>query len=328
MNDPNNLGWPHWIGLRQYCRTCPFEWDDHSPVTYQNWAPGEPNDYGDGEDCVELYLNEADRGTWNDHFCTDHNEYVCQIYTTTDHPKIQLDKMWPEGNCKAGWWKMGKACYRVFGSKHNNDPNPVDTKTWQEANSYCSQAWTGATLAILPNIHYQYFIGALVRNIGHNAWIGGLSTTSDLTFHWLDGTRMTYSFWKAGEPNNYDNNEDKVQVYSYSDNQFNSEDPGQWNDQWEGERHAFICSHKQDMSLKEEKPNPNCPDGWVAAPQMKNFCYKLVTTQDTNFDGAQTYCKGLEKSDGVPMSNLVSIEDIYEVCRFLQGSSLTSNYHF
>ena len=27
---------------------------------------------------------------------------------------------------------------------------------------------------------------------------------------------MTFSFWKAGEPNNWDDNEDKVQVYSYS----------------------------------------------------------------------------------------------------------------
>jgi len=71
-------------------------------------------------------------------------------------------------------------------------------------------------LAILPNIHYQYFIGGLIRNVGRNAWIGGLRTTSDLTFHWVDGTRMTFSFWKAGEPNNWDNNEDKVQVYSYS----------------------------------------------------------------------------------------------------------------
>ena len=126
-----------------------------------------------------------------------------------------MDKTWPEGNCRAGWWKMGKACYRVFGSAHSTDPNPVDSKTWQEANSYCAQSWTGATLAILPNIHYQYYIGALVRNIGRNAWIGGLRTTSDLTYHWLDGTRMTFSFWKAGEPNNWDNNEDKVQVYSY-----------------------------------------------------------------------------------------------------------------
>ena len=53
-------------------------------------------------------------------------------------------------------------------------------KTWQGANSYCAQSWTGATLAILPNIHYQYFIGGLVRNVGRNAWIGGLRTTSDL----------------------------------------------------------------------------------------------------------------------------------------------------
>ena len=114
--------------LRQYCRTCPFEWDDHSPVTYQNWNEGEPNNWGDGEDCVEMFVHDIYGGLWNDHFCTDQNEYICQIYTTTDHPKIELDKMWPEGECKAGWWKMGKACYRVFAAAHSSDPNPVDTQ--------------------------------------------------------------------------------------------------------------------------------------------------------------------------------------------------------
>ena len=97
-------------------------------MTYQNWNAGEPNNWGDGEDCVEMFVVEHARGLWNDHFCTDKNEYICQIYTTTDHPKIQLDKMWPEGECKAGWWKMGKACYRVFASAHSTDPNPVDTQ--------------------------------------------------------------------------------------------------------------------------------------------------------------------------------------------------------
>ena len=98
-----------------------------------------------------------------------------------------------------------------------------------------------------------------------------------------------------------------------SDNQFNSEDPGQWNDQTETEKHAFICSHQQDRSLKPEKPNPKCPDGWTAAPQVDSFCYKLITNRESNFDGAQDYCKSLEKTENIPMVNLVSIEDIYEV---------------
>ena len=97
-------------------------------MTYQNWNEGEPNNWGDGEDCVEMFAVEHALGLWNDHFCTDQNEYICQIYTTTDHPKIELDKLWPEGECKAGWWKMGKACYRVFAAAHSSDPNPVETQ--------------------------------------------------------------------------------------------------------------------------------------------------------------------------------------------------------
>merc|ERR1712130_609617 len=38
-----NTGAPYWIGSRQYCRSCAFEWVDHSPWDYTNWETGEPN---------------------------------------------------------------------------------------------------------------------------------------------------------------------------------------------------------------------------------------------------------------------------------------------
>ena len=39
---------------------------NNSPIEFNNWAAGEPNDYGNGEeDCVEAYEN----GLWNDVSC-------------------------------------------------------------------------------------------------------------------------------------------------------------------------------------------------------------------------------------------------------------------
>lgn len=42
-----NAPWsPYWIGLRQHCRGCEYEWSNFSPVDYINWAAGEPNNAG------------------------------------------------------------------------------------------------------------------------------------------------------------------------------------------------------------------------------------------------------------------------------------------
>ena len=38
---------------------------DNSPIELNNWNNGEPNDYGNGEDCVIVYGN----GKWNDNTC-------------------------------------------------------------------------------------------------------------------------------------------------------------------------------------------------------------------------------------------------------------------
>ena len=109
VDDPENNGWPHWIGLRAYCKNCKLEWDDHSPLDYTNWYPGEPNNAGDGEECVQMYIFE--NGAWNDNNCNDKTEYICQMPISNKHPQPSMDATWSSGNCKPGWWKMGKGTW-------------------------------------------------------------------------------------------------------------------------------------------------------------------------------------------------------------------------
>lgn len=61
-----------WIGFNDEAVEGRFEWYDQSPVTYTNWAPGEPNQSGN-EDCVQIYPGGIYPGTWNDLSCTSAN---------------------------------------------------------------------------------------------------------------------------------------------------------------------------------------------------------------------------------------------------------------
>lgn len=69
LNDPT-VSSIIWIGFNDEAVEGVFEWYDQSPITYTNWAPGEPNNVGpNGEDCTQIYPN----GEWNDLPCNSNN---------------------------------------------------------------------------------------------------------------------------------------------------------------------------------------------------------------------------------------------------------------
>ena len=88
MNELNRLGQSGviWIGFNDEAEEGNFVWYDQAPVTYTNWAPGEPNNSGGDEGCTQIYPD----GMWNDLNCNTANAQsiievnLCPLITTND----------------------------------------------------------------------------------------------------------------------------------------------------------------------------------------------------------------------------------------------------
>ena len=68
---------PWWMGFNDRRAEGRWVWEDGSAVTYTNWAPGEPNNVGAGEDCGQL--NRFGDAFWNDEPCRLSYPYICEL---------------------------------------------------------------------------------------------------------------------------------------------------------------------------------------------------------------------------------------------------------
>lgn len=72
-----------WIGFNDQDDEGHFRWSSGEPVTYTNWASGEPNDNGGQEDFTELLLYDS-LGRWNDYFLGSTRPGVVEVVLTID----------------------------------------------------------------------------------------------------------------------------------------------------------------------------------------------------------------------------------------------------
>ena len=65
-----------WFGYNDRTTEGTWEWEDGSTSSYTDWASGEPNDAGSGEDCAQFgrFTNKG----WNDEPCSSTFYFVCE----------------------------------------------------------------------------------------------------------------------------------------------------------------------------------------------------------------------------------------------------------
>uniref|UniRef100_A0A665UEQ5 C-type lectin domain-containing protein n=1 Tax=Echeneis naucrates TaxID=173247 RepID=A0A665UEQ5_ECHNA len=68
-----------WVGLNDINVEGQFVYTDGTPADFLLWAPNQPDNYQNNEDCVHLRgMNHHEAGKLNDDFCTSTMEYICK----------------------------------------------------------------------------------------------------------------------------------------------------------------------------------------------------------------------------------------------------------
>ncbi|EAT41960.1 AAEL006456-PA [Aedes aegypti] len=70
-----------WIGANDIAEEGQFTWQATGEnVTYTNWKPGQPNNYGGKEDCVHIQYTANVDFQWNDDQCSKKKYFICEKY--------------------------------------------------------------------------------------------------------------------------------------------------------------------------------------------------------------------------------------------------------
>nr|XP_006813569.1 PREDICTED: macrophage mannose receptor 1-like [Saccoglossus kowalevskii] len=276
--------WAGWIGLRENSAATEYVWSDSSALTYTNWAPNEPNDAHQSEQCVEIRTSD---GMWNDNNCGDRLSFACKKHMSDINP-ITSAVTTPvyDAYCPPGFLQHNNKCYSFHGQSAS------DVVDWDTARERCRN--DGGDLATIHSKEQQAYITSRLRDIDYAMWIGLNDVAWEGQFRWSDGSEVKFVNWAEGEPNGGDV-EDCTELHfrAYG---------GLWNDAACSSTAGYICQADKDSSYSPSVTTPNyCKPGYI---QYWNACYKVLSGSHT-FNGAQSSCQQ-------DSTELVSIMDVYE----------------
>uniref|UniRef100_A0A4W3H3C0 Mannose receptor C-type 1 n=1 Tax=Callorhinchus milii TaxID=7868 RepID=A0A4W3H3C0_CALMI len=285
-----------WIGLNKPDPNGGFVWSDGSPVIYEKWNQGEPNNYRGLENCVEARLSGILQ--WNDNHCETYQSWICKIRKARDGPVSLSPRPGtapsPIETTEDGWIVFHDSQYYI---NHYS-------MSWDEARTYCKKQQ--GDLVIISSASERNFLWKQPLQVREGAavtqWLLGVEQNCFCNFcRWIDGSPMDYVAWAHHEPNFANNDENCVTMYT---------NLGFWNDMNCGNQFPFICERSNSSTrptyVSTLPPGPGgCPIGWVPFGKKCFIFYGEDKVHKLPWHGARDICilKG---------GNLATIESDYE----------------
>ena len=129
--------------------------------------------------------------------------------------------------------KYGYTKYEFNGNTYAFVENEM---LWSEAREVCEKL--GGHLAYINSEAEQEFITEITKN--YYTALGGWDELSEGEWTWLDGSEMTFTNWRSGEPNNSYPHQNHLYI--------NYSGAGKWDDGYDNRMAPFVCEWENDRS--------------------------------------------------------------------------------
>ncbi|KAF3698792.1 Macrophage mannose receptor 1 [Channa argus] len=184
-----------WIGLSAPDPSAGYVWSDGSPLQFQHWEDGEPNNKNNVESCAEIKLYMSKRsGSWNDVHCETYHEWICQIRAGVT-PKPPPDSVTPDYNKTSDGWLEWNGNQYYFNKK---------SMAMEEARTFCQQRH--GDLVTINSEAESVFLWKQISQSYGSYWIG-LIVDLDGTAAWIDGSSLVFQRWDENQPDFKNNDE-------------------------------------------------------------------------------------------------------------------------
>lgn len=170
-----------YIGLSDHATEGTFQWADGSGLSYNNWYPGQPNNYQDFQDYVELLAD----GQWNDQYNNKALEYIMEI------PASCMNVVQTGGPASGSVLTVGSytisyqatdACGNVANCSFDiNVTAPQNTGS--SSLSYCPSYGNDSSIAWIQNVVFGPIDNTTGNNNGYSQFTGCAPLTAGAATH-------------------------------------------------------------------------------------------------------------------------------------------------
>ncbi|XP_019969273.2 macrophage mannose receptor 1b [Paralichthys olivaceus] len=271
-----------WIGLHVPDSSSGYVWSDGSPLNFQHWQEGEPNNFNNAESCTEFRIYHWDEsGSWNDVNCEAYNDWLCQIRIGLT-PKPPPNATVVDFNKTSDGWLVWKGSQYFI----NRMSMPME-----DARHFC-QKRHGDLVSITGKDENVFLWKQISRSYGQ--YYIGLSVDLDGSFWWMDGSSLSVQQWEENQPDSNAFDENCVTMTYFM---------GFWRTSNCGQEYQSICKRgglapANTTAAPTVPPKGGCPLNWI---QFGTKCYS-INSRRISWEDARRQCIGIG-------GNLVSIPE-------------------
>ena len=132
--------------------------------------------------------------------------------------------------------ELDKYSYTKYEFNGNTYAFVENEMLWNEAREVCEKL--GGHLTYINSEAEQEFITEITKN--YYTALGGWDELSEGEWTWLDGSEMTFTNWRSGEPNNSYPHQNHLYI--------NYSSAGKWDDGYDNRMAPFVCEWENDRS--------------------------------------------------------------------------------